>query len=173
MCSVCGLLHRKGNVRYPVCEDKFTDRCALWLWYTLQKAHNTTQFNVSLVWTHSGQRLFLQAEVPVAHAPLTLQCNIWKPYQHIPQMLAWQTWPIFSHNRKIIMYNLINTSNLVRNCWIYLFISLLYTFRASMCPSSGENCCIYVSLVFVTLKGGSFKLQQVSPDDGNVDARNM
>jgi len=32
-----------------------------------------------------------------------------------------------------------------------IFISLLYTFRASMRPSSGENYCIYVTLVFVTL----------------------
>jgi len=26
-------------------------------------------------------------------------------------------------------------------------------FRASMCPSSRENCCIYATLVFVTLYG--------------------
>jgi len=26
-------------------------------------------------------------------------------------------------------------------------------FRASMCPSSGEICCIYATLVFVTLNG--------------------
>jgi len=26
-------------------------------------------------------------------------------------------------------------------------------FRASMCTSSGENCCIYATLVFVTLYG--------------------
>jgi len=47
-------------------------------------------------------------------------------------------------------------------CLIYLFISILYLFRASMCPSSGENYCIYATLVFVTLKGGSFKLQRLS-----------
>ena len=34
-----------------------------------------------------------------------------------------------------------------------IFISLIYMFRASMCPSSGENYCIYVTLVFVTLCG--------------------
>ena len=34
-----------------------------------------------------------------------------------------------------------------------IFISLLYTFRASMCPSSGENYCICATLVFVTLYG--------------------
>ena len=33
----------------------------------------------------------------------------------------------------------------------YLFITVLYMFRTSMCPSSGENCCIYVTLVFVTI----------------------
>jgi len=26
-------------------------------------------------------------------------------------------------------------------------------FRASTCPSSGENCCVYATLVFVTLYG--------------------
>ena len=34
-----------------------------------------------------------------------------------------------------------------------IFISLLYMFRASMCPSSGENYCIYATLVFVNLYG--------------------
>ena len=37
--------------------------------------------------------------------------------------------------------------------FIYLFISLLYIFLASMCPLSGENCCIYATVVFVTLCG--------------------
>ena len=32
-----------------------------------------------------------------------------------------------------------------------LFISLLYMFRASMRPSSGENYCIYATLALVTL----------------------
>ena len=47
------------------------------------------------------------------------------------------------------------------NLFIYLFMSLLYMFRASMCPSSGENFCIYATLTLVTLKGGSFKLQKL------------
>jgi len=34
-----------------------------------------------------------------------------------------------------------------------IFISFLYMFRTSMCPSSGENYCIYSTLVFVTLYG--------------------
>jgi len=34
-------------------------------------------------------------------------------------------------------------------------------FRAFKCPSSGENSCIYATLVFVTLKGGSFILQRL------------
>jgi hypothetical protein len=32
-----------------------------------------------------------------------------------------------------------------------IFIYLLYMFLATMCPLSGENYCIYVALVFVTL----------------------
>ena len=34
-----------------------------------------------------------------------------------------------------------------------IFISLLYMFRAPMCPSSGENYCMYATLVFVILYG--------------------
>ena len=34
-----------------------------------------------------------------------------------------------------------------------IFISILYMFRASMCQSSGENCCIYATLLFVNLYG--------------------
>ena len=34
-----------------------------------------------------------------------------------------------------------------------IFISLLYMFRASMCPSSGENHCICATLLCVTLGG--------------------
>ena len=48
------------------------------------------------------------------------------------------------------LYNLANKST---SCTILLniFISLLYMFRASMCPSSGENYCIYATLVFFTM----------------------
>ena len=42
---------------------------------------------------------------------------------------------------------------------INIFISLLYMFRESMCPSSGENYCIYATMVFVTLKGGSLNYE--------------
>ena len=53
------------------------------------------------------------------------------------------------------------------NCTILLniFISPLYMFRASMCPSSWENYCIYSSLVFVTLYvwGGVWSADQTPP----------
>ena len=42
-----------------------------------------------------------------------------------------------------------NTCTILLN----IFISLLYMFRASMCPSSGENYCIYAPLALVTLYG--------------------
>ena len=50
------------------------------------------------------------------------------------------------------LLNLVNKSNW---CTILLniFSYLLYTFRASTCPSSGGNYCIYVTLVFVILYG--------------------
>ena len=52
-------------------------------------------------------------------------------------------------------------------CLIYLFISFLYMFRASMCPSSGENCCIYATLVFVILCGWRLvgRLDWIQPED--------
>ena len=55
----------------------------------------------------------------------------------------------------------VNERSGVQFSLIYLFISLLYMFRASTCPSTGENCCICATLLFVTLKGGSFKLQRL------------
>jgi len=37
-----------------------------------------------------------------------------------------------------------------------IFISLLYMFRASMCPSSRENYCIYATLVFCHFLDGAW-----------------
>jgi len=34
---------------------------------------------------------------------------------------------------------LVNRTNLVHNFFLNTFIAFLYTFRATMCPSSGEN----------------------------------
>jgi len=41
----------------------------------------------------------------------------------------------------------------MRSVLLNIFISLLCVFRATMCPSWGENYCIYAALVFVTLYG--------------------
>jgi hypothetical protein len=78
-----------------------------------------------------------------------------------------------------------------------MFISFLYMFRATMCPSSGEITVSMRHSVFVTLKQvNSLKLQErpynfklstcfrvtntkfridtvISPDDGHIVARNM
>ena len=40
-------------------------------------------------------------------------------------------------------------------------MSLLYMFRESKCSSSGENYRIYATLVFLTLKGATFKVQRL------------
>ena len=53
---------------------------------------------------------------------------------------------------RISLYNFVNKSNLVRNV-LSMFISFLYMFRATMCPSSGETTVSIRHLVFVTLCG--------------------
>ena len=106
--------------------------------------------------------------------------HIWSVYEMLPNVLVAsistflfteqgrlknksQTTAVFSVYRKKMsvflcivycasLYNLVNKSNWVHNSvsYIYLLISLLNMFRASTCPPSGENCCIYVTLVFAT-----------------------
>jgi len=48
------------------------------------------------------------------------------------------------------VYNLANKANLVHN-FLSTFISFLYMFRATMCPSSGEITVSMRNLVFVTV----------------------
>jgi len=50
------------------------------------------------------------------------------------------------------MNNLVNKANVVRS-FLSMFISLLYMFRATMCPSSGERTVSMRHLVFVILCG--------------------
>jgi len=49
------------------------------------------------------------------------------------------------------LHNLVNRTNLVHD-FLNVFIYFLYIFRATMCPSSGENTVLVRHLVFVTLK---------------------
>jgi len=47
-------------------------------------------------------------------------------------------------------FDLVNRNNLVHN-FLKFFITFLYMFRATMCPSSGENTVPMRHLVFVTV----------------------
>jgi len=89
---------------------------------------------------------------------------------------------------------LVNEANLAQNC-SYYFISFLYMFRATVCPSSGEITVSMRHLIFVTLCGrlsgmpsaGCMPDSQpprvtntkcridtvISPEDGHTVARNM
>jgi hypothetical protein len=51
-----------------------------------------------------------------------------------------------------MLYNLVNRTNLAHN-FSYMLIAFLYLFRATMCPSSGENTVPMWHLVFVSLYG--------------------
>jgi len=50
------------------------------------------------------------------------------------------------------LYNLVNKTNLVHS-FSFMFISILYMFRETMFPSSGEITVLMRHLVFVTLCG--------------------
>ena len=56
------------------------------------------------------------------------------------------------HQFNSFAYSLVNKTNLVHN-FPYMFIYILYMFRATMCPSSGEITVTVRHLVFVTLCG--------------------
>ena len=59
------------------------------------------------------------------------------------------------------LYHLVNKANLVHN-FSCMFISILYMFRAAMCPSSGEITVSMRHLVFVTLRqDNGLKLQRL------------
>jgi len=74
---------------------------------------------------------------------------------------------ISSDFTSIIKIHRVNKANLMHN-FFSMFISLLYMFRATMCPSSGEIIVSMRHFVFVTLKQmDSSKLQE------HIVARNM
>ena len=68
-------------------------------------------------------------------------------------------------------------------CTIFLgmFISFLYTFQMTICPSSGETTVYMLHLVLVILDSHPYKITStkchintvVSPDDGHIVARNV
>jgi hypothetical protein len=82
-------------------------------------------------------------------------------------------------------------TNLTQNSFSRTFISILYMFRATMCPSSGELIVSIRHLVYVTLcidnrlvrtpNGHLYRVTYTryridtinSPDDGHMAARNM
>ena len=76
-------------------------------------------------------------------------------------------------------------TNLTHNSFSCMFISILYVFRAAMCPSSGELIVSIRHLVYVTLYRWSFgvhtKRSSIQrcidtinfPGDGQMAARNM
>jgi hypothetical protein len=51
------------------------------------------------------------------------------------------------------LYNLVNKPNLVHNFFNIMFISFLYMFRVTMCPSSGEIIVSMRHLVLIILCG--------------------
>jgi len=59
----------------------------------------------------------------------------------------------FWYSRPPRNFSLLQISRTRCTILLNIFISLLYIFRASMCPSSGENYYSHATLVFVTLYG--------------------
>jgi hypothetical protein len=69
---------------------------------------------------------------------------------------CWMTKATNTHSKGLCcvdhasLYNLVNKTNLMQN-FFCMFISFLYMFQATMCPSSGEITVSVWHLVFVTL----------------------
>jgi hypothetical protein len=61
-------------------------------------------------------------------------------------------WRIICSVDRASLYDLVNRTNVVHN-FSNMFISFLYMFRATMCPSSGEITVFVRHLVLVTLYG--------------------
>ena len=102
--------------------------CVLWVPWLLQASHCFTQ----------------------------RRARIWTMYERCSKMYSLD---IFNMSRDFYVLLILQPCIILQinptRCTILfnIFISLLYMFRASMCPSSGENYCIYATLVFVTLYG--------------------
>jgi len=75
---------------------------------------------------------------------------------------------------------IVNKADLVHS-FLSMFISFLYMFRATMCPSSGETTVFMLQFVLVILYDCLHRITStkcrintvVSPDDGHIVARNM
>jgi len=73
---------------------------------------------------------------------------------------SWSFYALLTLHPSIIFVNKPN----YRTNFSCMFISILYMFRATMCPSSGELTVSMRYLVYVTLKqGNSLKLREVMP----------
>jgi hypothetical protein len=78
-------------------------------------------------------------------------------------------------NTKVLyIFSLAHKTNLVHNFFLCMFISIRNMFWATMCPSSGENNCIYAIpgiCHFAWLKNTRCRNDTViSPDDGHIVA---
>ena len=72
--------------------------------------------------------------------------------EHSPSWEANSSSSILCFVDRASLYNLVNKTNVVHN-FSCMFISILYMFRANMCPSSGKIVVSMRHLVFVTLCG--------------------
>ena len=80
--------------------------------------------------------------------------------------LFWSVWIEFRYINSLceISSQILQISTTRCIILLNIFISLLYMFWASMCPSSGGNYCIYAILVFVTLYGGVYRTPPIQSD---------
>jgi len=114
------------------------------------KTHNAFLFTVNAIFRHDYP---LPIEPGSTPRPL-VQKKTWRDSLPVNMLLSAVSVLVVAQSSSEILEGLMNNP-------VYLFISLLYMSRASVCPSSEENYFIYATLVFVALKGGGFKLQRL------------
>ena len=84
-----------------------------------------------------------------------------------PSSLMWYFWRVFCFVDRAFMYNLVNKTNLVHRFILSTFINL-HTFRATMCPSSGDtsvflrHCTCYSVWMTVWYAGCTLHTRQSS-----------
>jgi len=102
---------------------------------------------VMTIWFNFSQLLTLQLLLPGSSNfwnTFCLEASCWTMSRHPVIFFLMFCWPC-------IMVQFLQITNLMHSSFSYIFIPILYMFRAPVCSSSGESIVLMWHLVYVTL----------------------